>query len=98
MNASVQKAARALRKARLKSDISLTDMAKRVGIGKTHLCNVEYGKVKPSDRLVRAICAELQISPDDIICLSGRIPDDVVEFIATHPELLGRIRKEMEVI
>lgn len=90
------KMAARLRAKRRKSGLSLRDLAAKVGVTKTHLSFVETGHRGPSEKLLRALCKELELEFDALVRLRGHIPDDVERYIVRTPGVLEKLRKDME--
>lgn len=56
-----------IRKKRLEYDIEQQELAKRVGINKTQLCNIERGRRKPTVDVLDKIADILHCSVDELL-------------------------------
>lgn len=56
-----------IRKKRLEYDIEQQELAKRVGINKTQLCNIERGRRRPSVDVLDKIADILHCSVDELL-------------------------------
>ena len=56
-----------IRKKRLEYDIEQQELAKRVGINKTQLCNIERGRRRPSVDVIDKIASTLHCSVDELL-------------------------------
>lgn len=56
-----------IRKKRLEYDIEQQELAKRVGINKTLLCNIEKGRRRPSVDVLNKIADILHCSVDELL-------------------------------
>lgn len=76
-----------LRKRRLERGIGLRELAGRVGISPTYLSRVETNDEKspPAEKPLRALAHELELDPDELLMLAGRVAADVVEILTTQP-------------
>jgi transcriptional regulator with XRE-family HTH domain len=81
-----------IRKERLQRQLSLRELARRVGVSASMLSQVETGRARPSVSTIYAIAAELQLSIDAL--LSGD------EGAVTHPVAApgGRMGEEIAVL
>jgi transcriptional regulator with XRE-family HTH domain len=91
------KISRKLRRIREASGLSLRELARRIQISPTYLSKVETGICLPSEKLLRAICKETDADSklDMLLVLTGTIPEDVVQYLVGHPDVLERLRREM---
>lgn len=64
-----------MREHRQRSDISLTEMARRVGYTKSHLSSVETGVSGPSRELVEGYERALRLEPGTLTSLASDLPD-----------------------
>ncbi len=56
-----------IRRKRLEYDIEQRELAQRVGINKTLLCNIEHGRRRPSVDALRKIADTLHCSVDELL-------------------------------
>jgi transcriptional regulator with XRE-family HTH domain len=73
---------------------SLREAANGLGIDPSHLSRIERGQKQASEPL-RERAAKYYAVDDVVLDLAaGDIPDDVVEILRQHPELISRLRSE----
>ena len=96
-NKKFGKLIRVLRGRRLKDDshYSLRRFAKRVGMSATYLSKIERGDLPPpGEEKVVAIARALDVDPDELLALAGKVASDLPEVIRQRPALMaGLIRK-----
>jgi HTH-type transcriptional regulator, competence development regulator len=75
---------------------SLRQVAQRVGIEPSYLSKVErdIGSPPAEDTLVR-IAKELEVDPDVLLAMAGKVSSDLKEVIRRRPELFGRLIREL---
>jgi transcriptional regulator with XRE-family HTH domain len=90
MHIPPQKFGTYLRARRLEKEFSLRRFAELVGISPTYLSLVEQDKVDspPTAERVRRMAEVLGVSPDELIALAGRVPEDLPEIIQSQPEAM----------
>jgi len=90
-----------LREARLRQDIGVRELARRVGVSPAHISQIEKGKADPSATTLFAIASELRLSLSEIAFAgptssadgplpgdqSPASPDDVVQHPANRPRV-----------
>ncbi len=64
---------------------TLEQIAKRLNVTKGYVSRLEGGKARPAVRMIEALAKTLQIDPNPILILAGRIPADVSEILRSHP-------------
>lgn len=78
-----------IRKRRLEKEIGLREMARQIGVSPTYLSQVERDEFEPpTERRIRDIAGVLDLDPDDLLALTGRIPEEIAEIIREHPKEL----------
>jgi len=66
---------------RTERGLSLEELARRVGVHKVHLCNVERGNTNPSKKLQVALADELGVDVGDVFPPPGTpSPREVLRF------------------
>ncbi len=82
-----------VRKARLSKDLTISIVAKDLGISPSHYHAIERGtKPRPKMEVLRSISDYFALPYDDVCVASYRIPRDVFDKVATSKELIQRIR------
>lgn len=75
-----------IRKRRQQTGISMREMARKTHISPTFLCQVERNECKPpAEEKIIAIASFLQINPDQLLAIAGRVNTDVLTIIKKHP-------------
>lgn len=64
---------------------TLEQLAKRLQVTKGYISRLEGGKAKPAVRMIEVLARTLQIDPNPLLILAGRIPADVSEILRSHP-------------
>ena len=83
-----------LRQLRADRGESLRAAASALGIDAAHLLRVERGEKSASLELCERLANYYDVEPDVVALASGRAPDDVVDILRKHPELLAKIRRD----
>jgi transcriptional regulator with XRE-family HTH domain len=75
---------------------SLRQVAERIGVEPSYLSKVERGEAAPpsEDTIVR-LATELDLDPDALLALAGKVSSDLKEVIRRRPELFGRLIREL---
>src|SRR5687768_11701065 len=83
-----------VRELREAKGIGLRKFAKLVGVTPTYLSKIERGEfAPPAEDKVVAIAKALDVNPDEMLALAGRVASDLSETIRLHPfELASLIR------
>ncbi len=84
-----------IRQLRKEKDISLRDLADRVGIDFTYLSKIENGKVEPpSEEVIRLISKELEVDPEDLLSLAGKVSSEQIrKAVESNPSVGILLRK-----
>jgi transcriptional regulator with XRE-family HTH domain len=87
---------RLIRTARKKRELTLTELAKRVGVSLSYLSRVESGHHKVlSEKLLSRLATELALTEDDVFASAGRIPNDVHRYLIDNPKAIAKVRTMM---
>ena len=71
-----------IRELRVKANLSLRELAGRVGIDFTYLSKIENGVLRPpSEKAVLRLSEALNADRSELLILAGRIPSDVAQAI-----------------
>jgi len=82
-----------LRDARTENDVSLRELAERINISPTYLSLIERGiSVPPSEDVVVELESYFGFEPGELMSLSGRIPQDVLDALRRYPHLCELVR------
>lgn len=77
-----------LREQRLKRKWTLQQLARKVGCSRQYLSAVELGEAALSRRKLRAVAVLLGSDGLALRLLGGDVPDEVIEALRQHPELV----------
>ena len=74
----------ALREYRRQARVSQRELAARTGLDFSYISKVENGRIPPpaADTIV-AICQVLEIPPEELLALTGKIPSEVQQTVST---------------
>ena len=90
------KLGRTIRKLRLKAEITLRELARRVKVSAAHMSDIEKDRRMPSDGLLRRIAEELAhvgAKYEELRPLKPRIEDDVERWYAEDPDVRALFRE-----
>jgi transcriptional regulator with XRE-family HTH domain len=85
-------AARLLRHLREQRGQSLRVAASELGVAPSHLSRLERGEKSASEELRRRAAAYYGVNEDLIALEEGRVPDDVIQILRRHPEVMEELR------
>ncbi|MDF9877683.1 helix-turn-helix domain-containing protein [Cellulosimicrobium cellulans] len=80
-----------LRRARKERQESLRDAAATIDVAPSHLSRLERGQKRASNELLHRAARHYGLDPG--LLLDPAVPQDVVEILEQHPELVDEIRK-----
>jgi transcriptional regulator with XRE-family HTH domain len=76
---------------------SLRQVANRIGIQPSHLSKLERGEeVYLSEKKIIALAKDLDVEPDILLAMSGKVSSDIQEIIKKRPELFGQLIRELK--
>lgn len=76
---------------------SLRQVASRVGIKPTYLSQIERGELAPpSEEVIRKLALELNLNPDMLLALGGKVSKQLQGIIMKRPELISDLLRELE--
>lgn len=85
---------RQLRKAK---DYSLRDFADMAGIDFTYLSKIENGKVEPpSEEKIRVMADMLNVDPEELLGLAGKISSEEIRKAVTDNPDVGRLLRKIQ--
>jgi transcriptional regulator with XRE-family HTH domain len=74
----------ALREYRRKAGISQRELAERTGLDFSYISKIENGRIpSPAADTIVMICEVLEIPPEELLALTGKIPSEVQQTIST---------------
>lgn len=74
-----------LREARVAADLSLRDLAKRLGITPSYISDIENDRRVPSEDVLRLLANELKLDFDQLMAMAGRVGDQAERYLKQHP-------------
>ncbi len=91
-----------IRKARKDKGYSQRELAKHLGVDFTYLSKLENDRADyaPKEEVIRGLAKNLNLNPEELIFLAGRIPQQYEEILKDNPRemvaLFRRIRENPE--
>jgi transcriptional regulator with XRE-family HTH domain len=75
---------------------SVRQVAERIGVEPSYLSKVERGEVAPpsEDTIVR-LAREIDVLPDVLLALAGKVSSDLLDTIRRRPLLFGQLLREL---
>jgi transcriptional regulator with XRE-family HTH domain len=74
-----------LRDARVKADVGLRDLAKKLDLAPSYLSDIETDRRVPSEEVLRRLSDELKLKFDDLMARAGRVGDDAERYMKQRP-------------
>lgn len=74
-----------LKEKRNTNGLSQVKLAKKIGIDKGYLSQVEAGLRPPSEGLLKALAEYFSINEDEIRYVAGKIPEDIAKILRDNP-------------
>jgi transcriptional regulator with XRE-family HTH domain len=75
---------------------SLRQVAERIGVEPSYLSKVERGEAAPpSEETIVRLASDLELDPDALLALAGKVSSDLKDVIRRRPELFGRLIREL---
>ena len=76
---------------------SVRQVAARVGIEPAYLSKIERSEVSPpSEKTISKLSAELNLDPDVLLAMAGKVSTDLQETIRKRPELVAKLIRELK--
>lgn len=76
---------------------SMRQVAQRVGIEPSYLSKVERGLVPPpGEETLVHLARELELEPDVLLALAGKVSRDLLDVIRTRPLLFAQLIRELK--
>lgn len=67
--------------------LSLRSVAETIGVHPTYLSKIERGEIPPpAEAVIVKLAVELDEDPDFLLALGGKVSEDILEIIRTHPK------------
>ena len=87
-----------LKSLRVKHDLSLRDLSKRLKVDHAYLSRLENSSVSPSRKIITQVSRLFGVPKEDLSLSAGKLPRDVVKIFYEHPkEAASLLREEFAV-
>jgi transcriptional regulator with XRE-family HTH domain len=78
--------------------LTLRDLADRVGVGFTYISKIENHKLEeghcPSEKLIHKLAVELEANEDELLLLADKVPEPIRKRVCERPDVF-RVVAEM---
>jgi transcriptional regulator with XRE-family HTH domain len=74
-----------IRDARVRADISLRELARRIERAPSYINDIEHDRRVPSEPVLRQICGELGLDEDRLLAAAGRVGEGAEEYMKANP-------------
>jgi transcriptional regulator with XRE-family HTH domain len=74
-----------LRDARVRADLTLRDLAKKLSLSPSYLSDIENDRRVPAEDVLRELANEFNLKFDDLMAMAGRIGDQAERYLKQHP-------------
>lgn len=83
----------ALREIRRSKEITQRELAEKVSVDFSYISKIENDRLPPpaADTIVR-ICRALEVAPDELLALTGKVPSDIKDVFSSSPAALQFVR------
>jgi transcriptional regulator with XRE-family HTH domain len=76
---------------------SVRQVADRVGVQPSYLSKVERGEVSPpSEETLVRLARELEVDPDLLLAMAGKVSKDLLDVIRRRPMLFGELIRQLK--
>jgi transcriptional regulator with XRE-family HTH domain len=82
-----------LRDARVKSEVTLRDLAKTLDLAPSYLSDIENDRRVPSEEVLIRLAEVLRLRFDNLMALAGRVGDDAERYLKKHPAVGALFRR-----
>lgn len=80
-----------VRQLRHAKQLTLRDLAARVGVGFTYISKIENHKLEeghgPSEKLIHKLAAELGANEEELLLLAEKVPEPIRKRVCERPEV-----------
>lgn len=84
-----------VRELRQAKQLTLRDLAAKVGVGFTYLSKIENHKLEdghgPSEKLIHKLATELDASEDELLLLAEKVPEPIRKRFRERPEIFMKL-------
>ena len=75
---------------------SVRQVAERIGVEPSYLSKVERELVSPpSEKTIARLAAEIEVDPDALLALAGKVSGDLRDTIRKRPEMFAALIREL---
>jgi transcriptional regulator with XRE-family HTH domain len=74
-----------LRDARVAADLSLRQLATKLGITPSYISDIENNRRVPSEDVLRQFAETFDLKFDELMALAGRVGNDAERYLRQHP-------------
>lgn len=86
-----------IRQLRVERQLSLRDLADRVGIDFTYLSKIENNRsAPPSDEVIRRLARELEADPEDLLALAAKVSQEDLRRTVADDHRLGVLFRRLQ--
>jgi transcriptional regulator with XRE-family HTH domain len=87
----------ALKQIRRDKEVSQRELAERVGVDFSYISKIENDRMPPpAADTIEEICEALDVSPDDLLPLTGKVPSSIKDALGSSSAALGFMREASE--
>jgi len=80
-----------VRELRLAKNLTLRDLAAKVGVGFTYLSKIENHKLEdghsPSEKLIHKLAVELDVDEEELLLLAEKVPNPIRKRVCERPDV-----------
>ena len=80
-----------IRELRLAKQLTLRELAAKVGVGFTYISKIENHKLEeghgPSEKLIHKLAAELDGDEEELLLLAEKVPDQIRKRVCERPDV-----------
>jgi transcriptional regulator with XRE-family HTH domain len=74
-----------IRSGRAAKGLGQRELAEACGVGFPYISKIENGREFPSDDLLVRIAEVLDLDPDELLVVAGRVPQPLMDVLSDHP-------------
>jgi transcriptional regulator with XRE-family HTH domain len=74
-----------IRQARVKSELALRELARRLDVSPSYVNDIEHNRRVPSEDVLIKIASELDLDIDRLLAAAGRVGGDAEEYMKSNP-------------
>lgn len=80
-----------IRELRQEKELTLRDLAAKVGVGFTYISKIENHKLEvghgPSEKLIHKLAAELDADEEELLLLAEKVPEPIRKRVCERPDV-----------